>query len=80
MDTKTPQAVESCHGLLLWLIPLLDNFPRNRRFSIGSFVGWVRNAIQHLCTRKHGLVGWRYAYPTYQLTDLTHYNFLNKSL
>jgi len=36
MKTKTPQAVDSCHALLLWIIPLLDNFPRNRRFSIGT--------------------------------------------
>ena len=36
MKTKTPQAVDACHALLLWMVPLLDNFPRNRRFSIGS--------------------------------------------
>ena len=37
------------------------------------FVDWVRNATQHLCVNKHGFVGWRYAYPTYRSTDLTHY-------
>ncbi|WP_295586547.1 diversity-generating retroelement protein Avd [uncultured Lamprocystis sp.] len=28
--------VESCHELLLWLIPQLDGFPRNRRFTLGE--------------------------------------------
>ena len=32
----TPQAVEDCHQLLLWLIPLLDQFPRQRRFTLGE--------------------------------------------
>lgn len=31
-----PKAVQDCHNLLLWLIPLLDNFPRNRRFTLGE--------------------------------------------
>ena len=33
---KTPQAVEDCHDFLLWLIPHLDKFPRNRRFTLGE--------------------------------------------
>ncbi|MGH8474851.1 MAG: hypothetical protein ACRER2_03625 [Methylococcales bacterium] len=33
---KTPQAVQACHGLLLWIIPQLDKFPRSRRFTLGS--------------------------------------------
>jgi len=28
--------VDSCHDLLLWLIPQLDKFPRNRRFTLGE--------------------------------------------
>ena len=32
----TPLAVQRCHELLLWLIPLLDQFPRNRRFTLGE--------------------------------------------
>jgi hypothetical protein len=28
--------VEDCHALLLWLIPHLDKFPRNRRFTLGE--------------------------------------------
>ena len=36
LKTSTPQAVQSCHELLLWLIPHLDKFPRNRRFTLGE--------------------------------------------
>ena len=32
----TPQAVQACHELLLWLIPQLDRFPRVRRFTLGE--------------------------------------------
>jgi hypothetical protein len=31
-----PKAVQDCHNLIVWLIPLLDNFPRNRRFTLGE--------------------------------------------
>ncbi len=31
-----PKAVQDCHSLLIWLIPHLDNFPRNRRFTLGE--------------------------------------------
>jgi len=37
------------------------------------FVGWIRNAIQYLCVNKQDFFGWRYAYPSYSLTDLTHH-------
>ena len=33
---NSPAAVQDCHELLEWLIPLLDNFPRNRRFTLGD--------------------------------------------
>ncbi|GAB6141932.1 hypothetical protein JCM14076_26610 [Methylosoma difficile] len=33
---QTPQAVQACHELLLWMIPQLDKFPRARRFTLGS--------------------------------------------
>lgn len=36
MARDVPQAVQSCHALLAWLIPHLDNFPRNRRFTLGE--------------------------------------------
>lgn len=31
-----PRAVQLCHELLVWTIPLLDKFPRNRRFTLGE--------------------------------------------
>ncbi len=34
--SSVPQAVQSCHELLLWLIPQLDKFPRVRRFTLGE--------------------------------------------
>ena len=34
--STVPQAVQSCHELLLWLIPQLDKFPRVRRFTLGE--------------------------------------------
>ena len=34
--SQPPQAVEDCHQCLCWLIPQLDRFPRNRRFTLGE--------------------------------------------
>jgi hypothetical protein len=34
--SSVPQAVQSCHELLLWLISQLDKFPRSRRFTLGE--------------------------------------------
>lgn len=36
MDDKTPKAVQDCHELIAWVIPQLDKFPRNRRFTLGE--------------------------------------------
>ena len=36
MPATTPQVVESCHQLLLWIIPHLNKFPRNHRFTLGE--------------------------------------------
>ena len=36
VKNNLPKAVQDCHNLLIWLIPLLDNFPRNRRFTLGE--------------------------------------------
>ena len=33
---NVPRAVQRCHELLAWLIPLLDHFPRSRRFTLGE--------------------------------------------
>ena len=35
-SASVPQAVQSCHELLLWLIPQLDKFLRVRRFTSGE--------------------------------------------
>ncbi len=38
MMPSVPQAVQTCHELLLWLIPQLDKFPRVRPiFRIEGF-------------------------------------------
>lgn len=31
-----PKVVQDCRATLLWLIPELDKFPRNRRFTLGE--------------------------------------------
>ena len=36
MAASVPQVVQSCHELLLWMIPHLDKFPRLRRFTLGE--------------------------------------------
>jgi len=36
MNNQLPKVVQDCHDLLLWLIPLLDKFPRSRRFTLGE--------------------------------------------
>jgi hypothetical protein len=36
MKASVPQAVQSCHELLLWLIPQLDKFPRVRRYKLAE--------------------------------------------
>ena len=33
---EIPAAVQACHDWLLWLIPILDQFPRVRRFTLGE--------------------------------------------
>lgn len=33
---STPEAVQACHECIVWLIPLLDQFPRARRFTLGD--------------------------------------------
>jgi hypothetical protein len=36
MQNQTPQAVQSAHDLLVWLIPQLDKLSRARRFALGE--------------------------------------------
>ena len=35
-NDKTPQAVQRCHELMVWMIPQLDKMPRQRRFTLGD--------------------------------------------
>lgn len=35
-NPSIPRVVDDCHELLKWLIPQLDKFPRNRRFTLGE--------------------------------------------
>ena len=35
-DNTLPQVIDDCHELLKWLIPVLDKFPRSRRFTLGE--------------------------------------------
>ncbi len=34
--TTLPKSVQDCHDFLGWLIPVLDQFPRARRFTLGE--------------------------------------------
>ena len=36
VNEPLPKAVQDCHQCLLWMIPQLDQFPRNRRFTLGE--------------------------------------------
>ncbi len=36
MPVKIPQAVDDIHQLILWLVPVIEQFPRNRRFTLGE--------------------------------------------
>ena len=55
MKTQTPQAVQACHDLLCWLVPQLDKFPRNRRFTLGERLesGFL-NVLELLITAAYG--------------------------
>ena len=35
-DPTLPQVIDGCHELLKWLMPLLDRFPRQHRFTLGE--------------------------------------------
>lgn len=35
-QTEPTAAVQQCHDILQWMIPCLDKFPRNRRFTLGE--------------------------------------------
>jgi hypothetical protein len=44
-----PKVVEDCHELLAWIIPQLDHFPRNRRFTLGERIETgLLTVLEHL--------------------------------
>ena len=36
VESALPQAVDDCHKVLVWLVPMLDQFPKSRRYTLGS--------------------------------------------
>jgi hypothetical protein len=49
----TPHAVQSCHELLLWLLPLLDKLPRVRRFTLGERIESALHEPRPLLRLRH---------------------------
>ena len=47
MPSSRPQAVQTCHELVLWLIPQLDTFPRSRRFTAGERIEVERLEVDY---------------------------------
>lgn len=35
---EVPVAVERCHELLRWFLPIVDRLPRSRRYGLGSLI------------------------------------------
>ena len=67
MHVKAPQAVQSCHNLILWMIPQIDKFPRVRRFTLGERIE------SSLLTVLRGLIQAYYA-PRYRSKNLEQVN------
>jgi len=36
MRPSTPKAVQACHELAEWMIPLIERFPRAKRYTLGE--------------------------------------------
>jgi hypothetical protein len=56
---NTPRAVQLTHELLVWMIPQLDKFPRNRRFTLGEriesgLIEVLANLVEAGYSRKNG--------------------------
>ncbi|MGD8591159.1 MAG: hypothetical protein PVG22_20215 [Chromatiales bacterium] len=56
MSDNTPQAVQSCHELIGWLVPQLDKFPRLRRYTLGerleqTLLDVLELLLEAACTR-----------------------------
>ena len=54
-SVSTPKAVQDCHQLLEWMIPLLDKFPRVRRFTLGERIEQgVLTVLEELIRASYG--------------------------
>ena len=55
-NPSIPRVVDDCHELLKWLIPQLDKFPRNRRFTLGERIerGMIGSAGSERVPRPRG--------------------------
>jgi hypothetical protein len=61
MNKKTPQAVDACHQLLLWIIPLLGQLPRAHRYTLGTRLeGYLLDVLENLLKAT-----WQYNKKTY---------------
>ncbi len=54
---RLPKVVDDCHDLLLWMIPQIDKFPRQRRFTLGerletSLLGMLELLVKAAYTRR----------------------------
>ncbi len=56
MQNNTPKAVQDCHELLQWIIPLLDRFPRLRRFTLGERIeNGLLQVLEELLKAAYGM-------------------------
>lgn len=51
VKASTPEAVEQCHELLRWIIPHLNRFPRQHRFTLGER---IESGLLELLAGKRG--------------------------
>ncbi|MBL7000761.1 MAG: diversity-generating retroelement protein Avd [Gammaproteobacteria bacterium] len=48
-QVNTPAAVELCHDILKWMIPQLNKFPRQQRFTLGERIeGGLLDVLESL--------------------------------
>ena len=48
-ETTLPRVIDDCHGLLKWLMLLLDKFPRSWRFTPGEHLASGLLAVLEEC-------------------------------
>jgi hypothetical protein len=51
---EVPVAVERCHALLRWLLPIIDRLPRSRRYGLGSLMeARLLGVLEHLVSASY---------------------------